>query len=107
MSKITTTTAPAGEPVRAEDAFLKHLGWYHHIGDGQPGSESAVRDLIQLCGAVWDNTKKIPPAMWHDVREVIGSWREADDWEAVGHTFSGAARRIRPVLIARLEKRAA
>lgn len=41
------------------------------------------------------------------VRDVIGNWREADDWEEKGYTFSGAARRIRPALISRIGREAA
>jgi hypothetical protein len=63
-----------------------------------PADQEVERRLYQLCGAVWNLTSKLPRHLWHCARDAIGNELEADQWEYSGHTYAGAARRIRPTL---------
>lgn len=87
----------------ATENFQQRLTWWIQIADGQEGDESARLNLVQACRAVWNNTDQIPEPYWHEVRDAIGNWKDANEWEKSGHKYSVAARHI----TARLKKQSA
>jgi|GEM_PF-4852554 len=61
-------------------------------------SDHNERELHRLSGAVWNDAWEMPPDERWTVRDLIPSALDADEWEAKGRTYSGAARLIRPTL---------
>ncbi|KGJ10833.1 hypothetical protein [Paracoccus sanguinis] len=61
-------------------------------------SPEAESELYRLCGKVWTDNARMPSDDRWDVRDQIGDKDKADEWEARGMTFAGAAQRIRPRL---------
>ena len=80
--------------ISARENFHVKLTWWHQINDDEEGAERARLDLIQAWGGVWNYTGRIPEPLWHEVRDAIGNWKNADDWQTKGRTYSVAARLI-------------
>ena len=78
-------------------AFCAALESYIACPNEQDDQE-VMLELYQSCGAVWNLTHKVPQLYWHDVRDAIGNAVEADLWDKGGHSYSGAARRVRAKL---------
>lgn len=77
----------------AREAFMDALNSQR----GFP-SDHNERQLFHACGAVWNDKGEVHPDDRWTVRDLIPSWIDADEWEAKGRTYSGAARLIRPTL---------
>lgn len=69
-----------------------------------PNNLNAAQELHRFCRILWNDAATMPIGDRNDVRDAIGNWVEADQWEAKGRTYSGAARRIRPVLDVEIER---
>ncbi|MFN4059841.1 MAG: hypothetical protein ACK4IA_03705 [Paracoccus hibiscisoli] len=86
--------------ISAHENFGNQLDrWLSHDDRADPvGAELARLDFVHACKILWNDTGVIPQALWHDVRDAIDNWKDADDWEASGHKYSVAARHIVPRL---------
>lgn len=84
-----------GNEISARENFHDKLTWWHQINEDEEGAERARLDLIQACIGVWNTTTEIPEPFWYEVRDAIGNWKDADEWEAKGRSYSVAARHIR------------
>ena len=78
----------------ARERFNGALASYIESSD----SHLTTWKLYHACGYAWNVTAELPHRYWHNVRDAIENAIEADQWERRGHTYSGAARRIRPTL---------
>ncbi|MDF3905653.1 hypothetical protein [Paracoccus sp. AS002] len=83
-----------GNEISARENFHDKLTWWHQINDDDEGAERARLDLIQAGGGVWNDTGRIPEPFRHEVRDAIGNWKDADEWEAKGRTYAVAVRQI-------------
>ena len=59
---------------------------------------NAAQELHRFCGLIRNDSAEMPLDDWHNVRRAIDDCSKADDWEAKGRTYAGAAQRIRPTL---------
>lgn len=91
---LNTTAKPDAATLTACENFHDKLTWWHQIGDDEEGANHARLNLIQACGALWNNKASIPEPFRHEIRDAIGNWKDADDWEAKGRSYSVAARLI-------------
>lgn len=84
--------------ITARDNFHNQLERWVQINNSDAGASLARLDLIQACGAVWNDKGKMPELYRHDVRDAISNCADADQWEKKGRTYAGAAQRISPIL---------
>ena len=82
------------DEVNAREAFCEALERYVLF----PDNLNAVQELHRFCGVLWKDSGRMKLNDRCIVRDAIADWVEADDWEAKGRTYAGAAQRLRPIL---------
>ncbi|AUQ58751.1 hypothetical protein PhaeoP30_01836 [Phaeobacter inhibens] len=79
--------------MNSKEFFCEALDTYVQF----PSRQSAI-ELHQACGAVWNDSETMSINARPDVEAVVRNSIEFEQWETGGRTYSGAARRIRPVI---------
>lgn len=80
--------------ITARENFHNQLERWVQINNADAGASLARLDLIQACGAVWNDKGKVPRLYYDDIRVAIDNYAFADQWEENGHTYAGAAQKI-------------